>query len=142
MPGFEKTDYYKVYKEILTSPKVKKLLERNNYKLKFVIHPGMANYLSYFKDFETDNILIVEQKDVNYSEIFSQTKLMITDFSSVYFDFVYMKKPMIHFHFDEENYFTRHYLQGYYSERRDGFGDVIYESDSLINELKIWNFNI
>lgn len=138
LPGFEESDYYKVYSEILTSKKVSKLLSKNGYKLKFVIHPGMNQYLSSFKKFETEDILIVEQKDVNYSKLFSETKLMITDFSSVYFDFVYMKKPMIHFHFDEEVYFTQHYLRGYYDERRDGFGDVLESPKEVISKIEYY----
>ena len=80
--GFEHSDYYINYSKLLSSNKSKKLLKDNNYKLNFILHPGMNGYEGSFEKFNDDVINIVPVKDVDYSKLFSESKLMITDFSS------------------------------------------------------------
>ena len=62
--------------------------------------------------------------------------LLITDFSSVFFDFAYMQKPVLYYQFDEEEYRASHYAQGYFDYRRDGFGEVVTEETELLELLE------
>ena len=72
----------------------------------------------------------------NYSEIFSKSSLLISDYSSVPFDFAYLKKPCIYTQFDRENFFNTHiYTSGYFSYEKDGFGPVINEYEKLVDEI-------
>ena len=60
---------------------------------------------------------------------------MVTDFSSVFFDFAYMKKPEIFFQFDEGAYRSKHYSEGYFDYRRDGFGPVYTDREDVVRCL-------
>ena len=40
---------------------------------------------------------------------------MITDYSSVFFDFSYMRKPVIFYQFDEKKFRKAQYAEGYFS---------------------------
>ena len=56
---------------------------------------------------------------------------MITDYSSVFFDFAFMKKPVIYYH--EGNDY--HYKDGYFSYEEMGFGDVIDNGEDLVDKV-------
>lgn len=133
--GFEESEYYKRYSGILKNKEIHKLLEDNNYKLNFLLHPGMAGYEEYFERYETDRINIVKAEEVNYQKVFETSKLLITDFSSVAFDFAYLKKPIIYYQFDKEQFFTKHYKQGYFEYERDGLGEVTYTEKEIIDKI-------
>ena len=60
----------------------------------------------------------------------------MTDYSSVAFDFGYMRKPVIYYQFDDIKYYKNHYPKGYYKYSDDGFGEVIYGENELLRKLK------
>lgn len=48
---------------------------------------------------------------------------MVTDYSSVAFDFAYMKKSLVYAQFDREAFFEgQTYDEGYFNYETDGFG--------------------
>ena len=57
--------------------------------------------------------------------------MMITDFSSVFFDFAYLKKPVIYYQPNDDY----HYGDGYFDYETMGFGPVINEEEDLFNEI-------
>ena len=61
--------------------------------------------------------------------------LLITDFSSIYFDFAYQKQPVIYYHFDYQQYRKEHYSEGYFNYERDGFGPIVYDLQSLVKNI-------
>jgi CDP-glycerol glycerophosphotransferase (TagB/SpsB family) len=61
----------------------------------------------------------------SYKQAFSTGSLLLTDYSSVAFDFAYMKKPVIYTQFDEKDFFEgQMYSKGYFSYEKDGLGPV------------------
>lgn len=66
---------------------------------------------------------------------------MITDYSSVYMDFAYMRKPIIYYQFDYDEYRKSHFEEGYFSYIDDGFGSVIKKEDDLVNKLKKYYYS-
>ena len=66
---------------------------------------------------------------------------MITDYSSVFFDFAYMDKPEIFYQFDEEEYRKGHYQEGYFSYRRDAFGPVVVEETEFVDAIEFFILN-
>ena len=67
--------------------------------------------------------------------LLKETILLITDFSSVFFDYTYMDKPIIFYQFDEEDYYSHHYEKGYFDYRRDGFGPVRLEETEVVSDV-------
>ena len=55
---------------------------------------------------------------------------MITDYLPEFFDFAYLKKPIIYYH-EKDDY---HYEEGYFKYESIGFGNVIKSKDELINK--------
>ena len=68
--------------------------------------------------------------------MFNSGDLLITDYSSITFDFAYLRKPVLYWRFDEEQFYKEHgYLHGYFDVQRDGFGEVEYELESLVDRI-------
>lgn len=130
---FLESQYYKTMKSILNNKNLKSILEEYNYKLIFYPHYEMQKYLKYF-----DNDLLIDIADKDYNDVqdlLKESKLLITDYSSVFFDFAYMMKPIIYYQFDRDDFFSNHYKKGYFDYIKDGFGDVIECEDELICKI-------
>lgn len=88
---FLSSDYYKNIMSFLTSQQLSEYLESNNYQLDFKIHPIFSCYLKFF-DIDSKNIHIVLAP-----EPIEQYEIMITDFSSFLFDFLYLDRKIFSF---------------------------------------------
>lgn len=137
---FEETDYYLRYQELLSDYELKKFLQENDLTLIFYLHNDMQLYAEHFMC-DCDNIKIVYQEDkYDIQDLLKESTLMITDYSSVHFDFAYMKKPVIYYQFDKEEFFEKQYSKGKFDVESEGFGPVVYEKGQLIYEIKkAWN---
>ena len=60
---------------------------------------------------------------------------MITDYSSVFFDFAYMKKPLAYWQFDSERFFAEQYGKGYF-KFDEGFGPLCIQKDEVIDFIE------
>lgn len=136
---FMKSEYYKRYISLIWDQQVHDLLENNGYKLIFYPHYSMQPYIRAFftgaNSFITDNVIIADRLNYDVQTLLIESALMITDYSSVAFDFVYMKKPVIYYQFDEEKFFNEHYKKGYFDHRSIGFGPVVVQQEDLFNEV-------
>ena len=53
------------------------------------------------------------------------------------FDFAYLRKPVLYYQADKEEFFSgaHTYTKGYFDYERDGFGEVEYDVDSLVDRV-------
>lgn len=126
---FAESDYYKNYMNFLTSEKLKDVLERDNVKIKFFLHPKFKDYIDLF-DVESDHIEKFGFLDVPLDEMIMKSSMMITDYSSVIWEMFYLKKPCLFYHFDRDKYLE--YEGSYMDFEHELFGDVAFDADTLI----------
>lgn len=131
----ENEKYFRAYKELLSNKQLDELLNKYGYKVIFYPHHEMQIYMDYFENFNTDNIIIASEDEYDVQDLLKKASCLITDYSSIAFDFGYMKKPIIYYQFDEEEYFDGHYARGYFDFRTMGFGKVAEDFGDVINEL-------
>lgn len=129
-------EYFTKYKELLTNKEVKKILSKSGCRLLFFLHHEMQPYLDYFQECGDSQVIIASEKDYDVQHLLKISSLLITDYSSVAFDFAYMKKPIIYFQFDEELYYKNHYSKGYFDYDKMGFGKKISCLTELISEIE------
>lgn len=132
---FRNTEYYQKYQELITNKDLISFLEGKNLTLYFYPHRNMQKYINYFKT-KSKNIKIVDNNNSDIKDLLINSAVMITDYSSVSFDFAYMKKPVIYFQFDEERFRKAQYGKGYFDYRKNGFGNVFKSSNEVVKELK------
>lgn len=131
---FLNSEYYKYYSKILNDSKLLSYLEQKKVTLYFYPHRNMSKYIKEFKS-PSKFVKIVTQKDIDIQELMISSSLMITDYSSVAFDFVYMEKPIIYYQFDYERFRKDHLKEGYFSYQKDGFGEVIKDHNKLVDKI-------
>lgn len=133
---FNDSEYYKTYKSLLTNNKLNDFLMKNNYKIKFLLHPVFSEYNNLFKDLSNENIEILESSEIRYSLLFNECSIFITDYSSIHFDVATLQKPIIYYQFDKKYFFEKHYKSGYFDYEKDGFGKVVINEDEIVNEIE------
>ena len=130
---FLESTYFKTYSNLLNNKVLKNFLKINNIELIFAPHNNVKMHINSFKH-TSENIKIM-QDDEEFQNVLKETSLLITDYSSVFFDYAYMKKPVIFYQFDLKEYRINHYEEGYFNYESDGFGEVIYDEDSLVKKI-------
>ena len=119
---FVETKYFEMYNGLLNHKDVLNKAKELGYNIKFVIHPALKEQISDFKGNEI--VEIVHPDHVAYFKLFNESSLLITDYSSVAFDFAYLRKPVIYFQFDKEEFHGKHFSKGYFDYEKHGFGPV------------------
>ncbi|MFH0346154.1 CDP-glycerol glycerophosphotransferase family protein [Bacillus vallismortis] len=127
---FASSEFYLNYSGFLNNKKLHKLLEDKNIILKFFMHIELQKkYSDYFKDLHK-NIKLIKVGEESVKSLVSESSLMITDYSSVAFDFNYLEKPVVFYQFDLPDYL--HYRGSYVNLKTDLFGQTAYTDESLL----------
>ena len=124
--------YFRAWSGLLKSAKLAELAKKHQVRFLFYPHYEIQPYLDKFVTASPD-IVLADFAHYDVQQLLKESMLLITDFSSVYFDFAYMQKPVLYYQFDEKEYRANHYAEGYFDYRRDGFGEVVTEEEELIN---------
>jgi CDP-glycerol glycerophosphotransferase (TagB/SpsB family) len=139
--GFEETEYAQQYAHLLQSPQLHNVLENEDVTLVFYPHHEMQKYIDYFKKLNlSERIVIADSMHYDVQQLLKESSLLITDYSSVIFDFAYMRKPILCYQFDYEQFRTEHYQEGWFSYQ-NSFVDVFTKEYDLIDGLKRYILN-
>lgn len=132
---FTESTYFKAYNSMINSNEFDDLLRRHSYKVIFYPHHEMQRYLHLFET-NSKNIIIADKNNYDVQELLKESEILITDYSSIAFDFAYMRKYVIYYQFDQEEYNKHHYSKGYFDYESDGFGPVAHNLNDLINSFE------
>ena len=130
---FSKLDLQKIYDEL-----------KDEYVFVFKWHPAIYNNIqrgitempdiSKYNDFYID---LSEYRDIN--DLLLVTDVLVTDYSSVIFDYALVNKPVVYFTYDLEEYENG---RGLYYEFKDYvYGEVAKNSNELIDAIKNENMS-
>ena len=133
---FESSEFAKQYISLLTSSELHKHLEDNDLQLVFYPHHELQKYMDIVQRHSFGNRIVVATEDTHdVQTLLKESILLITDYSSVFFDFAYMRKPVIFFHFDYAKFRKNHYAEGWF-DYSHSFGPVVKNQDELLTALK------
>ncbi len=132
---FRKTGYFKAWNSFLKSPELDRMLRDNDLTLIFYPHRDMQKYLSCFEK-GSDRIELACWPESDVQTLLKESAYLVTDFSSIAMDFAYMKKRLMYYQFDYEDFRRGQYAEGYFDYERDGFGRVCYTLDEALDEIK------
>lgn len=118
-PGFAKSDYFTFYDRLLNDEDIAKEARRLGFDVHFLLHPAFIENLGDFK-----SCYAQIQTEYKYAEEFLDSAIMVTDYSSVAFDFAILKKPLLYAQFDKEKFYETQWEKGYFDYDEDGFGPV------------------
>ncbi|MGL5151395.1 MAG: CDP-glycerol glycerophosphotransferase family protein [Clostridium sp.] len=130
------SEYIKSYFNLLKSSELLNILNNYNYELIFYPHYQIQKLInSYGMEFD-ERIKIIKKGECTVQELINQSKVLITDYSTVAFDFAYKKTPVVFYQFDYDQFYSRHYAEGPINHKEELFGLVTDDESILINELK------
>ena len=130
---FIKTNYYSCWKETIENSELMAIAQKNKLAIKFYLHNSFQKFSHLFKNNQIVNVITYEEETVQ--TLLKESLFLITDYSSVFFDFAYLTKPVVYYQFDEDDYYSNHYEKGYFDYRRDGFGDVCVDIEQVIESI-------
>lgn len=133
-PNFALSQFCLMWGGLLSSQHLKYLVEKNNYKIVFYPHPNLLDYLAELNI--PKYIEIAEPGQKSIQQVFKETSILITDFSSVAFDIAFMNKPVLYYQFDTDSFFSEHsYSKGYFDYNCHGFGPIANNAETATEHL-------
>lgn len=130
-PAFKDSDKYKFIQSFINNKRLCENLRKNGYKVYCKLHPLLAVQMSdFYTDY--DDVIKFVGEEITYNKIFKIGALFVTDYSSAFFDFAYLKKPILYYqefagHLNAEG--------SYFSYENNGFGKVSYDFETLIDDI-------
>ncbi|WP_375491727.1 CDP-glycerol glycerophosphotransferase family protein [uncultured Jatrophihabitans sp.] len=99
------SDFHRAWHRFLTSKRLRTLVDRHDLELVFALHPNMRQYRHLFADVPAR---IVQQGEVDVQYLLKRSAMLITDYSSVGWDFSFLGKPVIYYQFDRDDLLPPH----------------------------------
>lgn len=132
--GFSSSDYFNFYNRLINDERLISAASEYGYKICFMPHPNIMHNLN---DFNHNPSVLFFGTEKPYREIYAESKLVMTDYSSSVMDFAYLRKPIVYCQFDKERFFAGDhvYVEGYFDYETDGFGEVTYDLESVVNVM-------
>lgn len=120
------SEYFQRWNNLLNNERLLKSARENGYKIVYKPHPNSLKFLNLFN---TENVEVDNKR--RFHDILCESALMITDYSSVNFDFAYLKKPVIYYQYGDDYHFQGDSL---IDDEASTFGAVIKKEDELIEK--------
>lgn len=117
---FVKTNFYSAFNELLSDDELIDFITENGYKLIFKPHRNLHKFIDAFTKHPS---VTFDTNLSNFTETFNNSSLIVTDYSSIAFDFAYLKKPLAYYQFDDGYHFDVN--NAYFKYEEDGFGPVV-----------------
>lgn len=134
--SFLESEYYLRFSSLVNNEEMIQHAKENDYDLVLCLHPNMQIFSSYFED---SPVKIIYQGDVDVQELIKESALMVTDYSSVAFDFSFLHKPVIYYQFDQSRFIGK---SGTHIDLANDLpGEIIEEEFDLVRKVKFYANN-
>ncbi|WP_030917769.1 bifunctional glycosyltransferase/CDP-glycerol:glycerophosphate glycerophosphotransferase [Streptomyces sp. NRRL B-24720] len=130
---FAASEYYRFFSALLRDERLLKALQHYGVELEFMPHYEIRPYLKHFRIDHPSITVSSTGRDVQLA--MRECSMLVTDYSSVFFDVAYMGKPIVYTNFDDEAFYSKHYKRGYFDLARDGFGPACGRVDQAVDEI-------
>lgn len=128
--AFFESEYYERYKRLIHHEQLQKMAKQYNLEIVFCLHPNMQRYTNYF---EHPSVRIINQGEVDVQHLIKESALMLTDYSSVGFDFSFLHKPVIYYQFDRDRFIGKR--PSHLDLDNDLPGEICFEENEVIELL-------
>ena len=134
-PQFAASLFARAWTQFLISPELAVLCRQYGYTVAFRPH---RCFIEYLQDFNLPDCIETPTEEPIQS-LLKRSRLLITDFSSIAFDMAFMHRPVLYYHFESREQFTKsqNHLIGYFSPEQDGFGPVCTTERELMEHLAL-----
>ena len=124
----KETEFFKRFNSLLNNEKLIDTCKENNYEIIFKPHPRVYEFIELF---DKNNYVTIDYDRTRYQTLFNNGSLLITDYSSVAFDFSYLHKPVIYYQYGTDYHFDL--KDSYFDYETMGFGEVVKSEEKLVD---------
>jgi len=100
--------------------------------LKVYLHQAISDYSKKLHS-NSKNVQIIPFDEEPCANLIGKSKLLITDYSGISWDFIYLGKPVIFYRFDIDAYLSER--QSYLPLDKEIIGDIIYVESDLVSKI-------
>lgn len=135
-PGYNlaRSEYMYEWNKVITDRELIDAAKQKGYRIIVYPHPVLQFARDLFESVD-ENVIIASEKEYDIQALLRESALLITDYSSVHFDFAYMRKPVFYFQFDRDWYSVDHYQKSYFNHKKHGFGKVADTAPGLVRNV-------
>ena len=101
---FIESDYFINIQKLINDKNISSTLKENNCTLLVYLHPNIRRFSKQLYSNNSTYIHVITDENVSVEELEVQCDLIISDYSSVVWDFAIQNKPVIYYQFDQEKY--------------------------------------
>ncbi|WP_438313054.1 CDP-glycerol glycerophosphotransferase family protein [Sporosarcina sp. FA9] len=106
---FLESDYFRNTIQLVNDGRMMNLASTYKLQLKVILHPFMKKFEHHFNDLETTGgrVEFYTHDEVSIGQKVIESDMLLTDYSSISWDFLYMNKPIIFFTFDQAEFLEK-----------------------------------
>lgn len=128
--SFSASEYRDRWQAFLSHPWLAESLS-DGLRVTFILHPNMRHFADMF---DAPGVQMLRQGETDVQTLLRDHAALVTDYSSVGFDFALQHRPVVYFQFDQERFFGP---QGSLLDiEQDLPGQIVQDVDGLVDEVK------
>ena len=95
------SEYHQRWSQFLHDPRLHEMAKRHGFEVVFCLHPNMAGFTSLFANAP---VRLISQGEVDVQHLLKESAMLVTDYSSVAFDFSFLHRPVAYYQFDRQQF--------------------------------------
>ena len=124
------SEFFKKFNSLINNNELIEAAEKYGYEIIFKPHPNVYDFIDLF---DRNNVVKIDYGHEKYQKFFNHGSLLVTDYSSVAFDFAYLNKPVIYYHYGKDYHFNLN--ESYFNYNTMGFGEVCKSENELVSQI-------
>lgn len=133
---FLESDYFKRWLGLIKDKTLLHYAECYEFSIVFCLHPNMQKYTPLF---DNEKVKVISQGDINVQQLMKESQIMITDYSSVGFDFSFLQRPVLYYQFDKSDFFGKR--ESHINIEGDLPGRIVENLNDLLSLVKYYSGN-
>lgn len=107
--AFLGSDYFHNTIELMKDQRMLKLASTYELQVKVILHPFMKKFEHHFNNlsYKGGKVEFFSTDEVSIGQKVTEADMLLTDYSSISWDFLYMNKPILFFTFDQEEFLEK-----------------------------------
>ncbi|MGC4378026.1 CDP-glycerol glycerophosphotransferase family protein, partial [Fictibacillus sp. Mic-4] len=129
--AFLESEYFDRYRELVYHPSLHDLANKYQFEIILCLHPNMQKFTHFFKDAP---VRVISQGEVDVQYLMKESAMMLTDYSSVGFDFSFLHRPILYYQFDRKRFIGKR--GSHLDLDNDLPGDIVYDVNEILQHIE------
>jgi CDP-Glycerol:Poly(glycerophosphate) glycerophosphotransferase len=128
---FQRSQFATEWTSLVNSEELRELAERTGLTVALLMHP---NFQETGRLDTLPHVQRLHFEGQNVQEFFARARVLVTDYSSMFFNAAYIERPVVYFQFDRDRINAGWHAgrRGYFDYERDGYGPVTLTHEEAI----------